>query len=205
MIVPVSNSFPDYHRSYDRLQYPLLFPDGQDGWHFGLNYSALDHASYMMMDRDGIINPILFGRGIGQQWIVDQYCKVELERLRWVELNQDAIHAELYLGVADSYLRRSPTEGGNFLKPTGVTRRTPLPMPTLFLTGSISYNDLIVTSTLSGATILLPSSIFSIIFTREVIRPPSKFNKQQQVQNQGGPSFAFIQRTLQPSLLTKLG
>ena len=24
---------PDYHRSYDPLQYPLLFPDGQDGWH----------------------------------------------------------------------------------------------------------------------------------------------------------------------------
>ena len=25
---------PDYHRSYDLLQYPLIYPCGQDGWHF---------------------------------------------------------------------------------------------------------------------------------------------------------------------------
>ena len=25
---------PDCHRSYDSLQYPLLFPNGQGGWHY---------------------------------------------------------------------------------------------------------------------------------------------------------------------------
>ena len=31
---------PDYHRSsYDPLQYPLLFPDGQDGWHPDLDHT----------------------------------------------------------------------------------------------------------------------------------------------------------------------
>ncbi|KAL7448797.1 hypothetical protein ACHAWC_000934, partial [Mediolabrus comicus] len=52
---------PDFHRSYDALQYPLIFPDGQDGWHFNLDHSMLEHINYMMMDRDGITNPILCG------------------------------------------------------------------------------------------------------------------------------------------------
>jgi len=93
---------PDYHRSYDPLQYPLLFPDGQDGWHFDLDHTLLQHINYMMMDREGITNPILYGNGVGQQFILDQYCKVELERLRWVELNQKTIRAELFSGFGDS-------------------------------------------------------------------------------------------------------
>ena len=93
---------PDFHRSYDPLQYPLIFPDGQDGWHFNLDHSMLEHVNYMMMDRDGITNPILCGNGVGHQFILDQYCKIELERLRWVEMNQKTIHAELYSGLADS-------------------------------------------------------------------------------------------------------
>ena len=56
----------------------------------------------MMMDRDGITNPILCSKTLGQQIILDQYCKVELERLRWVELNQKTIRAELYSGLGDS-------------------------------------------------------------------------------------------------------
>ena len=56
----------------------------------------------MMMDRDGITNPILCGKGVGSQFILDQFCKVELERLRWVELNQKTIRAELYSGLGDS-------------------------------------------------------------------------------------------------------
>ncbi|KAL7491042.1 hypothetical protein ACHAWT_000513 [Skeletonema menzelii] len=93
---------PDYHRSYDPLQYPLLFPDGRDGWHFGVDHTLLEHINYMMMDRDGITNPILCGKGVGSQFILDQFCKVELERLRWVELNQKTIRAELYSGLGDS-------------------------------------------------------------------------------------------------------
>ncbi|KAL7491589.1 hypothetical protein ACHAWT_004037 [Skeletonema menzelii] len=93
---------PDYHRSYDPLQYPLIFPDGRDGWHCGLDYTLLEHINYMMMDRDGITNPILCSKTLGQQFILDQYCKVELERLRWVELNQKTIRAELYSGLGDS-------------------------------------------------------------------------------------------------------
>lgn len=37
----------DYHRSYDPLQYPLLFPDGQDGWHFDLHHTLLQHVNYI--------------------------------------------------------------------------------------------------------------------------------------------------------------
>ena len=37
----------DYHRSYDPLQYLLLFPDGQDGWHFDLDHTLLQHINYI--------------------------------------------------------------------------------------------------------------------------------------------------------------
>ena len=93
---------PDYHRSYDPLQYPLIFPDGHDGWHPTCGRTLFEHINFMIMDREEIINPILCGRSIGQQFILDQYCKLELQRLRWVELNQKTIRAELYSGFADS-------------------------------------------------------------------------------------------------------
>ena len=50
---------PDIHRSYDPLQYPLIFPDGQDGWHCNLSHTVLQHINYQLMDRDGVVNPIL--------------------------------------------------------------------------------------------------------------------------------------------------
>ena len=30
------------HRSYDALQYPLLFPNGEDGYHFGIPRAVPD-------------------------------------------------------------------------------------------------------------------------------------------------------------------
>ena len=42
---------PDYHRSYDPLQYPLIFPDGQDGWHCDLKHTCLQHVNFQLMER----------------------------------------------------------------------------------------------------------------------------------------------------------
>ena len=69
------------------LQYPLIFPDGQDGWHHDLNHTCLQHLNYQLMYRgDDIVNPILRGKSLGQQYIVDQFAKCELSRLRYVEI-----------------------------------------------------------------------------------------------------------------------
>jgi hypothetical protein len=37
---------PDYHRSCDPLQYPLIFPYGQDGWHCDLEHTCLQHVNF---------------------------------------------------------------------------------------------------------------------------------------------------------------
>ena len=101
---------PDYHRSYDPLQYPCIFPDGQDGWHSDSDHTCLQHVNYQLMDRKGIVNPILCGNTLGQQYIVDQFAKAELSRLNYVECNQKEMRAEVYSGAKDA-MKQSDGEG----------------------------------------------------------------------------------------------
>ena len=54
------------------------------------------------MERDGITNPILRGRSLGQQYIVDQFAKSEIGRCRYVELHQKELRAEVYNGAKDA-------------------------------------------------------------------------------------------------------
>ena len=103
---------PDYHRSYDPLQYPpLIFPDGQDRWHCDLEHACLQHVNSQIMERvkqgepaDGIkvVNPILRGQSLGQQYMVDQFAKTELSRLNYIECHQKELRAEVYLGAKDT-------------------------------------------------------------------------------------------------------
>ena len=85
---------PDYHRLYDPLQCPLIFPDGQDGWHCDMNHTCLQHVNFQLMERvkdresaDGkkVVNPILRGQSLDQQYMVDQFAKAELSRLNYIE------------------------------------------------------------------------------------------------------------------------
>ena len=41
---------PDYHRAYDPLMYPCIFPNSNDGWHCDLPYSCLQHTNNQLMD-----------------------------------------------------------------------------------------------------------------------------------------------------------
>ena len=41
---------PDYDQAYDPPMYPSIFPNGDDGWHCGLDHSYLQHTSYELMD-----------------------------------------------------------------------------------------------------------------------------------------------------------
>ena len=102
---------PDYHRSYDPLQYPCIFPDEQDGWHCELKYMCLQHVNFQLMERvkdgepvDGekVVNSILRGRSLGQHYMVDQFAKTELARLNYVECNQKELRAEVYSGAKDA-------------------------------------------------------------------------------------------------------
>lgn len=45
---------------------------------------------------------ILRGGRLLQQYVVDNYVKIEAHRLRWFQSNQKTIRSELYQGLQDS-------------------------------------------------------------------------------------------------------
>lgn len=96
------------NKAYDSLQYPLLFPNGEDGWNVGLKLlnpssneltnnpmSVMQYCSYMMMQRDHF-NPLLYARKLMQQFVVDQFEKMETTRLMYLRHNQQSLRCESY-------------------------------------------------------------------------------------------------------------
>jgi len=49
-----------------------------------------------------IFNPILYGKRLFQQFVVDMYIKIESSRLDYIRNHQDDIRADLYQGLVDS-------------------------------------------------------------------------------------------------------
>ena len=106
------------HRSYDTLQYPLIFCRGEDGYHFlipqidpktgeqvgGKKVSAMDFYAYRLMQRDGETNHILRCRQLFHQYVVDMYAKIESERLNYIRLNQKRLRVEEYIHLRDAII-----------------------------------------------------------------------------------------------------
>ncbi|XP_068466667.1 uncharacterized protein [Phaseolus vulgaris] len=111
---------------YDPLQYPLLFPFGTYGWdlntknHTGQNISCREYYSYMVQIRPNDHSTILQAGRLLQQYVVDNYVKIEAGRLRWIRNHQNNIRAEVYQGLQDA-LHEGQTHTGN------VGQRTILP------------------------------------------------------------------------------
>ncbi|XP_076032999.1 uncharacterized protein LOC143020461 [Oratosquilla oratoria] len=93
---------------YDAFQYPLLIPNGNVGYSHSLKltqkegrkkrvYDRLTPASFyssMYMEREGIFNYVTKCRRLFQQFVVDNYVKVESMRLAFIENNQSDIRKE---------------------------------------------------------------------------------------------------------------
>ena len=104
------------HRGYDCMQYPLLFPCGEDGYHFNLcqcdpstgapkagkKLSAMNLYAYRLMHRQNDFNILLRGRKVLQQFVVDMYCKIESERLSFIRAEQKKLRADSYSTLRDS-------------------------------------------------------------------------------------------------------
>ncbi|VDI62821.1 Hypothetical predicted protein [Mytilus galloprovincialis] len=96
------------HSKYDSLHYVLLFPFGEDGWHIDIkhNYnkrkvSAMEFYSYRLMQRSDF-NIILKSGRLFHQYIVDQFAKIEQERLNYCLYHQHELRSELYQGLSDA-------------------------------------------------------------------------------------------------------
>lgn len=106
------------HRSYDCLQYPLLFCRGEDGYHlqfFEINpingqlskkkVSCMDYYAYRLQIRVNECNHLHYCRSLFNQYIVDMYVKVESERLLFIRLNQTKLRVENYIHLQDAINR----------------------------------------------------------------------------------------------------
>ncbi|KAI1706355.1 hypothetical protein Ddc_15334 [Ditylenchus destructor] len=106
----------------EALLYPLLKPYGEDGWEctwqkdlqsrkktllgneksfkkMSLNDYYKFWLAYRDHDKAGFFNPLHLAGRLFQQWIVDQYCRLETDRLIWYRLHQDECKRANYLSL----------------------------------------------------------------------------------------------------------
>ena len=93
----------EVHPSYDLLHYILLFLKGDDGWHVDISLkgsakrervTTMQFYSYKLKIRSE--DWIQHAGRLYQQYIVDQYAKIEQNRLNYLRLNQSSLHTEMY-------------------------------------------------------------------------------------------------------------
>ncbi|KAK9049401.1 hypothetical protein SSX86_031630 [Deinandra increscens subsp. villosa] len=118
----------ELHVSYLPLQYPLLFPNGDDGYRVDIphrNIALLDDNvkrrctmreffSYRIQDRVGKFSLILTSRRLYQQFLVDAYTMIESEWLGYIRNKQGNLRSECV-----ENLRTSRDEGNTDLKQVG--------------------------------------------------------------------------------------
>ncbi|CDF32173.1 unnamed protein product [Chondrus crispus] len=101
------------HRAYDPLSYVLLFPNGRDEWYPELRFSSVQdgrrtkitpmmYYGWHLFERSGEFSTILHAARLFQQYLVDQFCKVEAERLSYLRHNQTQLRAADYTSLRDS-------------------------------------------------------------------------------------------------------
>ncbi|XP_011878931.1 PREDICTED: uncharacterized protein LOC105568104, partial [Vollenhovia emeryi] len=87
--------------------YPLFYPYGTQGWHRDLKKLNSDrritrgqYIKYRMAIRDDF-NVFLLGRRLFQQWLVDNYVKIEKDRTDYCKTHQKELRSETYQGLID--------------------------------------------------------------------------------------------------------
>ncbi|XP_044316600.1 uncharacterized protein LOC123037888 [Drosophila rhopaloa] len=103
------------HRSYDALQYPLMFCRGEDGYHFNIKMvnpttgeetnkkvSSMNFYAYRLMIRLDVDNHLLRYRRLFHQYCVDMYVKVQTERLNFIRFNQSKLRSDEYIHLLDA-------------------------------------------------------------------------------------------------------
>ena len=116
------------HRSYDALQYPLLFCRGEDGYDIALpqtdphtkqpvpmktdpksgklkptkTVSASDFYAYRIMLRTDDFNTLHRCGHLFHQFLTDMFAKIEAERLNFIRFNQTKLRAEEYIHLKDA-------------------------------------------------------------------------------------------------------
>ncbi|CAN6546421.1 unnamed protein product [Malus baccata var. baccata] len=113
------------HPKYMALQYPLLFPYGEDGYRKGLPWNPNFRGKKPKdMDRVGHIDTLLKGGRLFQQYLVDAYATLEEDRLDFIRANQDSLRTEGLKGIHEALKAGNATGsavGKRVILPTSFT------------------------------------------------------------------------------------
>ncbi|XP_020962284.1 uncharacterized protein LOC107606362 isoform X4 [Arachis ipaensis] len=109
--------------AYLGLQYPLLFPFGEDGYKEDIplnkryqnggkgrqEVSMREFFAFRIQERlfDG--SPLLYSRRLFQQFLVDGYSMIESSRLNYIRLEQEKFRCEMYKGIKEAVLSGETT------------------------------------------------------------------------------------------------
>ena len=98
----------ELHKAYDPTAYALILPHGDDGYSIppplkenGRQMSITDFYVYHFMVRHLSFNAIHRCGRLFQEYLCDQYSKIEGARLRYIRSNQDKLRVEQYSGLQD--------------------------------------------------------------------------------------------------------
>ncbi|KAI7935625.1 hypothetical protein MJO28_016496 [Puccinia striiformis f. sp. tritici] len=118
----------DMHSSYFPLRYPIFFPYGSQQWdnHYQATTSrvsnravgSLEWFAFLLFERDGIFSPILKGRALLQEFVVDSYVVVERRRLWYITNNQTKLKASAYSSLLKSLENEALPEGRRVILPS---------------------------------------------------------------------------------------
>lgn len=99
------------------MQYPILFPYGEDGFYIGKPYQTENNTrkrkfltmrefyAHMMQTRRNQGKIVIMGGRLYCQYIVDAYTVVEEGRLTWVRNNQNNFWVEYYNSLPDAAVK----------------------------------------------------------------------------------------------------
>ncbi|GBP91732.1 hypothetical protein EVAR_92009_1 [Eumeta japonica] len=129
----------ELHRSYDPLQYPLMFVKGEDGYYLTIpqegtarnkTVTCMQFYAFRLMVRANCFNALHYYRDLFSQYIVDMMAKMISKRLNYICRNQQRLRAEEYI-----HLRDALNQDGN-VDPSNIGQRVILPSS---FTGSPRY------------------------------------------------------------------
>ncbi|XP_019196182.1 PREDICTED: uncharacterized protein LOC109190186 [Ipomoea nil] len=104
---------------YLPMQYPLLFPYGEDGYREDIQFAGTSNRpqggrhrvsprkyfAFRIHEWTTKVSTILYSRRLFQPFLVDAYTMVESGRLIYIRTNQNALRWEAYKGLSDALTR----------------------------------------------------------------------------------------------------
>ncbi|XP_033143620.1 uncharacterized protein LOC117132767 [Brassica rapa] len=127
----------ELHPCYLPLQYPLIFPYGEDGFRLGIkhgftgntknkkpNITMREFFAYRIQIRKLGSQVLLLSRRLLQQFLVDAYTMIETHRLRYIRKNQAnlrSLNFSKFVAAANQGFSSLPIEGNRIIIPSSFT------------------------------------------------------------------------------------